>query len=327
MPAGEREVGVTWPTGALFVERPREVIAGTWKGSVVWPTSRSSTRSLPVRNQVDAVALDQKGTRYALALDNGTAQIRRVADNQLIAKIVEPTPAPVQAIAFSPDGQRVVTAVGLTAAVWNATTGALVGRLVRRGDVLGPVANDGQVLAVAYTGTGDGNYIVTGGADRLARVWDARTLAPLRAPFHLQHGDITAIAVSPTQRDLVVTASDDQTARVWNVETKQQFADLDAHAEPLHAVAFSTDGRLIATAGANGIARIWDWRSGELLAALKVQADTIRSIAFTGDGRLLTASDDWTVKLFRCDTCQTDIDPLRARARELARTLPRRLTR
>ncbi len=324
MPAGEREADVAWPTGAVFAEKTHEVIAGTWKGSVVWPTAGSSTRNRPGA-QVNAVALDRGETRYALALDTGTAQIRRVGDNGLVATIVQPGRTPIQAIAFSPDGRRVVTASGLTAAVWNAATGTLVGRLARRGDVLGPVANDGDVLAVAYTG--DGNYIVTGGADRLARVWDAHTLAPLRAPFHLQHGDITAIAASPTQRDLVVTASDDQTARVWNVATRQQVANLDAHAEPLHAVAFSHDGRLIATAGANGIARIWDWRSGELLAALKVQADTVRSVVFTSDGRLLTASDDWTLKLFRCNTCETDIDPLRARARELARTLPRSLTR
>ena len=56
----------------------------------------------------------------------------------------------------------------------------------------------------------------------------------------------------------MVTASDDQTARIWDAESGKEIALLKAHEGAALGVGWSPDGRRIVTAGADNVARIWD---------------------------------------------------------------------
>jgi WD40 repeat protein len=104
---------------------------------------------------------------------------------------------------FSPDGKRVVTASGdKTARVWDAATGAPIGRALQ---------HDGLVWSASFSP--DGVRVVTASGDKTARVWDAATGAPIGKP--LQHeGSVNSASFSPDGAR-VVTASADKTARVW----------------------------------------------------------------------------------------------------------------
>jgi WD40 repeat protein len=74
-------------------------------------------------------------------------------------------PGPVQAVAVTPDGRRIVTGgADGTVRVWDRETG--VEQAVLTG-------HTGLVLAVAVTP--DGRQIVTGGGDGTVRVWDRDT--------------------------------------------------------------------------------------------------------------------------------------------------------
>jgi WD40 repeat protein len=328
---------------AAFSPRGSEVAVGGADGELLlWRLATGQVRSVPIalvpggNPGVNALAFSPKGDLFVAADGNGVASIRRAGTGDLVATIDEATrsnlhgegQATLLDASFSPDGERVVTASrDGTAAVWNAQTGKLVGTLVRKTDPNGPYTHDFSVSAAAYSP--DGRFIVTGGQDRLARVWDANTLRLLNTTLHGHRGVIRSIAFDPANHDLVVTASNDQTARVWSVRTRKQLAVLDAHAEPLTDAAFSPDGRFVATAGANGVVRIWDWQRDELDAVLEVHANLVNSIEFSPDpdGKwLLSSSDDHTVKLFRCETCGP-LDALRDRARALERRLPPGLTR
>jgi len=71
----------------------------------------------------------------------------------------------VWAVAFSPDGTRVLTgSADNTARLWGAATGEAVAILAE---------HTGQVTAIAFSP--DGTRILTGSEDNTARLWDAAT--------------------------------------------------------------------------------------------------------------------------------------------------------
>ncbi|MBW4498249.1 MAG: AAA-like domain-containing protein [Scytonema hyalinum WJT4-NPBG1] len=87
----------------------------------------------------------------------------------------------------------------------------------------------------------------------------------------------------------IITASADQTARIWNLSGKLM-AELKGHKEQVNSADFSRDGKHILTTGVDKTARIWD-TSGKQLAILKHQEYLI-SASFSPDGkRVITTSD------------------------------------
>ncbi|QDU23541.1 WD40 repeat domain-containing protein [Urbifossiella limnaea] len=173
-----------------------------------------------------------------------------------------PAPAPVYALAFSPDGREVAVGGVNEVTVWEPATGKLLRRLPGLPDRVQALAYsaDGArllvgggtpgeygeaalvdptkpaarkvlgvfedvVLAVAFSA--DGKTAVAGGADRTARAFavaDGRER--WRAAFHSDW--VTAAAVSPDGR-FVATASKDRTVKVLDAATGKLFTTYNGH--------------------------------------------------------------------------------------------------
>ena len=58
----------------------------------------------------------------------------------------------------------------------------------------------------------------------------------------------------------IITASFDNTARVWDAANGQQIALLHGHKDSVHSAAYSPDGARIVTASDDNTARIWNVR-------------------------------------------------------------------
>ncbi|BAY22777.1 WD-40 repeat protein [Calothrix sp. NIES-2100] len=97
---------------------------------------------------------------------------------------------------------------------------------------------------------------------------------------------------------LIVTASDDKTARVWDI-TGKLLADLKGHEERVNSASFSADGQRIVTASLDNTARVWDI-NGKLLADFKVYEGDVNSASLSADGqRILIASSYGNPKVWR----------------------------
>jgi WD40 repeat protein len=84
---------------------------------------------------------------------------------------------------------------------------------------------------------------------------------------------VRRVGFSPSG-ELVVTASDDGTARVWEVGGGRSVALLSGYRGAVAAAAFSPDGRRIVTAGDDGAARLYACDVCEPIDALVRDAQT-----------------------------------------------------
>jgi dipeptidyl aminopeptidase/acylaminoacyl peptidase len=149
--------------------------------------------------------------------------------------------------------------------------------------------------------TPDGARIVTGSADKTARVWDASTGAELHQ-LKGHDGSVLAVAVTPDGAR-IVTGSVDKTARVWDASTGAELYQLKGHDGSVLAVAVTPDGARIVTGSADKTVRVWDASTGVELLQLKGHDGSVRGVAVTPDGaRFVTGSDDRTARVWDSST-------------------------
>jgi tetratricopeptide (TPR) repeat protein len=125
---------------------------------------------------------------------------------------------------------------------------------------------------------------------------------PSSFPYDVHAVPVTAIALSPDGRRLV-TASEDETAKIWDTDTGAELRTLPRHNDAIRAVAFDPDGQRLATASDDTTAKVWDANTGKELFTLDKHLNGVHSVAFSLDGRrLATGSADKTVKVWDANT-------------------------
>jgi WD40 repeat protein len=122
------------------------------------------------------------------------------------------------------------------------------------------------------------------------------------------HDDAVSVATFSPDGRRIVTASRDQTARIWDSVTARQLAVLSGEGDDnypaAYSAAFSPDGRRIVTASGDKTARIWDAATAKPIAVLS-HGDLVLWAAFSPDGRrIVTASEDKTARIWDADTAK-----------------------
>ncbi len=86
---------------------------------------------------------------------------------------------------------------------------------------------------------------------------------------------------------LVVSASFDNTVKIWDVESSFELRALTGHTAPVKALAVTQDGLRVASGGNDKKVKIWDVASGRQTNEFEDQPSAIESLAFSPDGKLL----------------------------------------
>lgn len=191
----------------------------------------------------------------------------------------------VIAAVFSPDGRYVATACDNgTAKIWNPATGDLVSS---------PLTSEDADSIDSIRFSPDSKWIVIAGETDsfgdTASIYEVESGALIAEGF--SHDDEVYYAeVSPDGR-FIVTASADETARIWDINTGDLICDPLQHneyAEVSHAI-FSPDGKWVATAADDGEVRVWKIANGQPEGPVMALFDEVVSLQYSDDGAWLFA--------------------------------------
>jgi len=80
-------------------------------------------------------------------------------------------------------------------------------------------------------------------------------------PVFRHDGPVNSAVFSPDGA-LIVTASADKTARIWDAATGKVIEVFRGHDSQVYSAAFSPDGARVVTASGDKTARLWDVKTG-----------------------------------------------------------------
>ncbi len=112
---------------------------------------------------------------------------------------------------------------------------------------------------------------------------------------------VNACAFSP-DGTRVVSASDDETLKLWDAETSKAIRTLEGHSYTVEACGFSPDGARVVSASKDGTLKLWDAETGQEIFTLEEQAKVLACAYSPKGGRVVSAGDGFTLKLWDADT-------------------------
>jgi DNA-binding beta-propeller fold protein YncE len=203
----------------------------------------------------------------------------------------------ILALAFSPDGKRLMSCGDTTVRVWDVASRKCV--TVCRG-------HKERVTHAAYSQ--DGNLLASASHDGTIRLWNPATgkeIATLdddgaNAPFPSTHPNF---AFTPDATKLIAGGRGRIT--VWDLATRKVARSIRLADEGYYSIAISPDGKLLAASGGKERIQLVDLESGRTIRVLEIEEkDTVPCLAFSPDGKTLAAASEivrvWDVATGAC---------------------------
>ena len=148
------------------------------------------------------------------------------------------------AVGFSPDSKYVISGTSRGILKWETETG-----------IWGPITGGQDLTFKSLAFSHDGKTIAAGG-DGILYIWNVEDGSLLHQVEDNNFGIVNSIDFSPDD-SMLVTGTDDNMVRVWEVGSASILAELSGHASQVFGVCFSPDGEKIASGANEGSILFW----------------------------------------------------------------------
>lgn len=202
----------------------------------------------------------------------------------------------IESLAFSPDGNTIVSCGGNNIHLWDSHTNQLLKTLIGHTESVNSVvfSPDGETIAsVSDNGT--------------IRLWNVSTRKRLKTL--MGHTDSVNSVVFSPDGETIASAGNDRIIRLWNANTGELLKTLTGHIENVNTIAFSPDGNTIASGSGRLVylgggedsgtcvgqeIRLWNAHTGELIKILTGHTSVVNSVVFSPDGSTIASgSGHW----------------------------------
>ena len=197
----------------------------------------------------------------------------------------------IGSVAFSPNGNTIVSCGGNNIHLWDSGTNQFLETLIGHTE---------SVNSVVFSP--DGETIVSVSDDGTIRLWNVNTRKPLKTL--MAHADSVNSVVFSSDGETIASAGNDRTIRLWNANTGELLRTLTGHVENVNTVAFSPDGKTIASGSGKLVylggredsgtcvgqeIRLWNAHTGELIKTLTGHTSVVNSVVFSPDGNTIAS--------------------------------------
>lgn len=242
------------------------------------------------------------------------------------------------ALAFAPDGKRIVCGGLHSLTIWSCSSMDCEPLVRKEGETYRCVAfsPDGKTIAAgcddgtvrlldgataeeravlrghadvvrSLAFSPDGKCLISSGQDREIVLWDAHAGTRIRSLGQPGSNPVQVVAYSPDGKHLAVgeISGNPQEITLVDPATGEVLSRLKGHATGVNALAFSPDGQTLATAGLDRTIKFWNLNDQTERATLNEGVGCVRSISFSPDGNWLAyAGSDLTIKVWNLSRAQ-----------------------
>lgn len=277
------------PDGQQIATGGTDELIRLWAGS---PTPELERH--PISDDGNSVAVSQDWRIAAVGDNFGKLRLYDMRTGSLLGQHSAHQKR-VHAVAFFPDGKRLVTGDETQLRLWQLPDFQLL-----------QTFTGFQARANSASISPDESLLAAGDFGATVRVWNTADWS-LRSTMHAKRNEIVFLNFSPDGRFLAVISG--EFISVFRTGDGSEYATFESHAGVYESIAWSQDNTMLAGGTRNGRVLIWRVNSCDLVGELAASQGRIQSVAFSPDGKtLVTGSRDKSIKLWDLETQEMSLE-------------------
>ena len=284
----------------IFDEGRRAISVSHDQTARVWDLDRGTEimKLSGERDGVTAVAVTSGGERAVIVSSNYTFEVWDLKEGKKL-RTFDGHRAEIHALIITPDNRFVISGgADSTIKIWDLESGTLAGSLE---------GHSNNVAALAITP--DGQTLLSGSWDGKIGLWDLADRKLLRfLPAH-EKWIIGLLCDS----EYVVSASGDNTVKIWNIATGEQLSMLTGfhfYSSATRPMALCPSGSCLVLGGSDGEIAIWDLGKGSAWLLEEGHTAWVCAVdVFPDNQRAISASGDKTIKIWNLHATRRDQRP------------------